>query len=209
MEISCIVLAGGKSTRLGRNKIAEIIGGKTLLERVLDTLLLFKSRTIIVTSPGSVLPELAGYPQIETVNDIFPGRGSMGGIYTGLVRSKTFYNVVVAGDMPFLSYGLLHYMAKIASGYDMAAYREGERFEPLHAIYSKNCIPPLGKMLEQKNVRIIELVRYLSVRYLSQQEIDSNDPRHLSFFNINTEDELKKAVEIAGIKERVKAYSGR
>ena len=88
MEISCIVLAGGKSTRLGRNKITENIGGKMLLERVLDTLSLFKGEIILVTSAQSSLPELEKYPQVKIVKDIYPNRGSLGGIYSGMFFSK-------------------------------------------------------------------------------------------------------------------------
>jgi molybdopterin-guanine dinucleotide biosynthesis protein A len=198
MEISCIVLAGGKSTRLGRNKITENIGGKMLLERVLDSLSLFKGEIIIVTSAQSTLPGVDKYPQVRIVNDIYPDKGSLGGIYSGIFFSRTFYNLLVAGDMPFLSFNLLHYMADIAQGYDLVAFREGERFEPLHAVYSKNCILPLEMLLKQDNVRIIELLGYLSnVRYLTLAEIAEFDPRHLSFFNINNEDELHKAVRIA------------
>jgi molybdenum cofactor guanylyltransferase len=198
MEISCIVLAGGKSSRLGHNKITENIGGKMLVERVLDVLSLFESQTILVTSPHTSLPDLAKYPQTKIVKDIYPGKGSLGGIYSGLSFSKTFYNLLVACDMPFLNFNLLQYMLDIAPGYDLVAYREGERFEPLHAVYSKNCLPPLESLLKQDNVRIIELLRYIKARYLSLNEMEGFDPRHLSFFNINTPEELQKANEIAG-----------
>jgi molybdopterin-guanine dinucleotide biosynthesis protein A len=200
LKISCIALAGGKSTRLGRNKITEMIGDKTLLDRVLDILSLFKCEIIIVASAQSILPNRIDYPKVKIVNDIYPGKGSLGGIYTGLVTSKTFYNVAVACDMPFLNPDLLNYMIEIARGYDLVAFREGERFEPLHAVYSKNCLAPLGLLLQRNNVRIIEILRYVRVRYLTPQEIDRFDPRRLSFFNINTEEELQKAIEVATTK---------
>jgi molybdenum cofactor guanylyltransferase len=197
MEISCIVLAGGKSARLGRNKITENIGGKMLLERVLDTLSLFKGEIILVTSGHSSLPELEKYPQVKIVKDIYPDRGSLGGIYSGMFFSKTFYNLVVACDMPFLNYGLLHYMTEIAQGYDLAAFREGTRFEPLHAVYTKDCLVPLKMLLERENVRIIEILSYVNARYLTPKEIEKFDPARLSFFNINYEDDLQKAIKIA------------
>lgn len=196
MEVSCIVLAGGKSVRLGRNKIIENLGGKMLLERVLDTLSLFKGEIILVTSAHSALPEVAGYPRVRVVQDIYPNKGSLGGIYSGIVSSKTFYNLLVACDMPFLSFNLLRYMLEIAPDYDLVAFREGQHFEPLHAIYSKNCIPPLEKLLERESVRIIEILHYVNTRFLTLKEIEGFEHGHLSFFNINYENDLQKAVEI-------------
>ncbi len=197
MELSCIVLAGGKSKRLGRNKITENIGGKMLLERVLDTLSLFKCEIIIVTSASSSLPGIEKYPQIKVVRDIFPDKGSLGGIYSGLLLSKTFYNLIVACDMPFLSFDLLQYMLEIAQGYDLTVFREGEHFEPLHAVYSKSCVLPLKTLLKLENVRIIEILQYVNARFLTLKEIGKFNHGHLSFFNINNEGDLQKAVEIA------------
>ena len=198
MKISCIALAGGKSKRLGRNKLIEVIGNKTLFERVMDTLSRFESEIIIVTSEQGNIPKYSKHPLIKIVKDIFPGRGSLGGIYTGLNTSKTNYNIVVACDMPFLSFDLLKYFVDLADGFDLVTYNEGNKFEPLHAVYSKNCIAQIEKMLPNDNIRIIELLKWVRVRNVSREEIDRLDPRHLSFFNINTEAELENARKIAG-----------
>ncbi len=196
MQVSCIVLAGGKSTRLGRNKIREKIGGKMLLERVLETLSRFESEIIIVTSASSSLPGLEQYPKVSVVRDIYTNKGSLGGIYSGLLLSKSFYNLVLACDMPFLSFDLLQYMTDIAQGYDMVAFREGQRFEPLHAVYSKKCLFPLEMLLKSENVRIIEILRYVNLRYLTLKEIEKFDHGYLSFFNVNYEDDLLKAKDL-------------
>ena len=203
MEISCIALAGGKSTRLGRNKLTETIGDRTLLERVLDTLSSFNSEIIIVTSARSNLPDMIDYSNIRVVSDIYPGKGSLGGVYSGLFASKTLHNIVVACDMPFLHKGLINYMLEISKGYDLVAYREGERFEPLHAVYSRNCLATIELLLKRENVRIIEILSSVNVRYLTLEEIDRFDPLHLSFFNINTEDELRRAQELAKDHESI------
>jgi len=203
LEISCIALAGGKSTRLGRNKLTETIGDRTLLERVLDTLSSFNSEIIIVTSARSNLPDMIDYSNIRVVSDIYPGKGSLGGVYSGLFASKTLHNIVVACDMPFLHKGLINYMLEISKGYDLVAYREGERFEPLHAVYSRNCLATIELLLKRENVRIIEILSSVNVRYLTLEEIDRFDPLHLSFFNINTEDELRRAQELAKDHESI------
>jgi molybdenum cofactor guanylyltransferase len=197
VKISCLVLAGGKSTRLGRDKIAELLGGKTLLERVLETLETFRSEIIIVTSGNSNLPSLTGYPGVKIVSDIYPGKGSLGGIYSGIKASNSHHNLVVAADMPFLNKDLLRYMVEIARGFDLVAFDEEDRPELLHAVYSKNCLAPMETLIRQNSLRIIGILPFIKVRYLSSQEVDRFDPQHLSFFNINTEEDLKKGIELA------------
>ncbi len=197
LDVSCIILAGGKSLRLGRNKAAEKIGKLSLLERVIATLSTLKSEIIIVTAEDSHLPQLTNYPKLITTQDIYPGRGSLGGVYSGLVASHSFYNLVVACDMPFLNLDLLRYMVGISSGFDVVVPRVSQTiFEPLHAIYSKNCIAPLGRLIDQNRFIILELYPMVKVRYVNLEEIDRFDPKHLSFFNVNTEADLVAGREL-------------
>ncbi|MBN1160362.1 MAG: molybdenum cofactor guanylyltransferase [Dehalococcoidales bacterium] len=197
MEISCVILAGGKSTRFGHDKILERIGKTNLLEKVISLVEPISKEVIIVTAKERNLPRLANRPRIQIVNDIFPGQGSLGGIYTGLVKSNSFYNLVVAADMPFLNESLLRYMIKAADGYDFILPRVDKLYEPLHAIYSKNCISPINSILKQGKKVIVELFNYVKVRFIELEEIDRFDPKHLSFFNINTKEDLEIAKSMA------------
>ncbi len=199
MDVSYIILAGGKSTRLGRNKVFEIIGQKSLLERAVSCLSSFKSEVIVVKAKDSSLPQLAGYPELRIITDIYPGKGSLGGIYTGLVASKAFYNMVVACDMPFLNLDLLRYMIDLAQEYDVVIPKvDDEILEPLHAVYSRNCIPPLEFLIKENRLSILELFPMVKVRNVANSEINRFDPLHLSFFNINTEADLQKGLKLAG-----------
>ncbi|MBP1706293.1 MAG: mobA [Chloroflexi bacterium] len=199
MDVGYIILAGGKSTRLGRNKVFEIIGQKSLLERAVSCLSSFKSEIIVVKAKDSSLPELTGYPELRIVTDVYPGKGSLGGIYTGLVASKAFYNMVVACDMPFLNLDLLRYMIDLAREYDVVIPKvDDEILEPLHAVYSGNCIPPLEFLIKQNRLSILELFPMVKVRNVANSEINQFDPQHLSFFNINTEADLQKGLKLAG-----------
>jgi molybdopterin-guanine dinucleotide biosynthesis protein A len=201
LDISVIILAGGRSLRLGHDKILEKIGDKSLLERVISRIDTFSENIIIVTAHERTFAPLAKYPKVKTVSDILPGQGSLGGIYTGLITSSSFYNLVVAADMPFLNESLLRYMIDKAEGNDFVLPRVEGLFEPLHAVYSRNCIAPIKTILEQGKRVIIELFNYVKVRYIETEEVDRFDPRHLSFFNINTREELELAREIAGEKD--------
>lgn len=198
MEISCVILAGGKSLRLGRDKVSERVGNTSLLEQAISCIDSLSKDIIIVTAEERTFAPLADHPKVRIVSDIFPGQGSLGGIYTGLVKSDSFYNLVVAADMPFLNEPLLRYMIEVSDGFDFVLPRVKNLFEPLHAIYSKNCIQPIESMLEQGKKVIVELFNYVKVRYVEAEEVDRFDPRHLSFFNINTKEDLEIAKKIAG-----------
>jgi molybdopterin-guanine dinucleotide biosynthesis protein A len=198
LDINCIILAGGKSARFGHDKVLEKIGNTSLLEQVISHVDPICKDIIIVTAKGRTFAQLANHPKIKITNDILPGQGSLGGIYTGLVESDSIYNLVVAADMPFLNESLLRYMIKVADGYDFVLPRIKNMYEPLHAIYSKNCIGPIKTILEQGKKVIIELFDYVKVRFVEAEEIDRFDPKHISFFNVNTKEDMERAIEILG-----------
>ena len=197
MNISCIVLAGGKGLRLGRSKILETIDNTSLLQRALSNLSFLDSDIIIVNATKQPLPHFIGYPKQRIVADTYPGKGPLGGIYTGLMTSDSFYNLVVASDMPFLNQALLRHMIQLSNGFDLVVPRLGNMVEPLHAVYSKGCLAPIERMLKQGNLSVNQLFTLVRVRYVEAEEIDRFDPEHLSFFNINTEADLETARELA------------
>jgi molybdenum cofactor guanylyltransferase len=196
LDISCIILAGGKSVRFGHDKVLENFGNTNLIERVISLTDPLSKEIIIVTAKERTFAQFANHPKVKVVNDIFPGQGSLGGIYTGLVKSNSFYNLVVAADMPFLNESLLRYMIKVADGYDYILPKIDKWYEPLHAIYSKNCIDPTRVLLEQGKKVIVELFDHVKVRYVEAEEVNKYDPQHLSFFNINTVQDMEKARKI-------------
>jgi molybdopterin-guanine dinucleotide biosynthesis protein A len=196
--MSCIVLAGGKGLRLGRDKTVETVGNISLLERVVFYLSLFNSDIIIVTATKQSLPRCIDYPKLRMLGDTYPGKGPLGGVYTGLVASNSLYNLVVACDMPFLNQALLRYMIQLCNDFDLVVPRLGNMVEPLHAVYSKSCLAPIENLLKQDNLKITDLFTLVKVRYVEAEEINRFDPKHLSFFNINTVADLRIAQELAG-----------
>jgi molybdopterin-guanine dinucleotide biosynthesis protein A len=197
LDTSGIILAGGRSLRLGHDKVLEKIDSQSLLERVISRIDPLCREIIIVTAQERALPQLDGHSKLKTVSDIYPGKGSLGGIYTGLVTSNSLYNLVIACDMPFLSQPLLSYMIEVSDGFDFVLPRLNNMFEPLHAVYSRKCIAPIETILNQGKRVIIELFKFVRVRYVETEEIDRFDPGHLSFFNINTQEDLELARKIA------------
>jgi molybdopterin-guanine dinucleotide biosynthesis protein A len=193
LDITCIVLAGGKGLRLGRDKVNETVGTDSLLQRVLSQLTPFNRDIIIVTAAGKSLPQVNGCQGARVVTDIYPGKGALGGIYTGLAESSSPYNLVVACDMPFLNQALLRYMMELSAGFDMVVPRLGKMVEPLHAVYARSCLAPIERLLGRDNLEVRALFDLVNVRYVESDEIDRFDPQHLSFFNVNTEADLEKA----------------
>ncbi|MBI2849373.1 MAG: molybdenum cofactor guanylyltransferase [Chloroflexi bacterium] len=198
-DVTSLILAGGRSTRLGLDKALLRFEGETLIERVVARLAPFSERVIIVTSLVG-LERLKGLAQdgvTHFVTDIFPEKGSLGGIYSGLVASNSFYSLAVACDMPFLSASLLQHMISLAEGFDVVIPRVDGTLEPLHAVYSKNCLGPMRSLLKNNVLKIIDFFPDVKVRYLEEVEIDPFDPDRLSFFNINTPADLERAEELS------------
>jgi molybdopterin-guanine dinucleotide biosynthesis protein A len=199
LTVTSIVLAGGRSSRLGREKHAEVIAGKSLIERAISSVSRLSLEILIVISQKQARSSLSlyTYPEAKTVVDLYPGKGSIVGIFTGLVHSSCFLNLVVACDMPFLNLDLLRYMIGLTPGFDVVIPRIGSQMEPLHAVYSKNCLRPMEDLIKQGNFKVTAFFDSVKVRYVDKDELDRFDPERLSFFNINTRTDLEKARRLA------------
>ncbi|MCH8090130.1 MAG: molybdenum cofactor guanylyltransferase [Chloroflexi bacterium] len=194
--VSGVALAGGRSKRLGRNKAVEKIGGQSLIERVVGKLSQVTSETVVVVAEESKAADLNLPPWVRTAADLYPGTGSLGGIFTGLSAAKGNYGVVVACDMPFLNVDLIRFMLDIVSDYDAVVPRLQGRPEPLHAVYSKTCVGPIERCLQADQLKIAIFFEQINVAYLEEDDIEAFDPSHLSFFNVNTQEDLDKALAL-------------
>jgi molybdopterin-guanine dinucleotide biosynthesis protein A len=197
--MTSIILAGGKSLRLGRSKALQVIGGKSLIQWVVDRLAILSTEIIIATADGEAIP-CSSAARIKTAADIYPGKGPLVGIYSGLIASSSSRAIVVGCDTPFLSVSLLEYMTQICSTFDVIIPRMKNKLEPLCAVYSKNCLAPMQDLLEQDERQIRKLFSMVKVKYIEEDEINRFDPKHLSFFNINTQDDLERARKLAAEK---------
>lgn len=196
-DVSCAVLAGGRSRRIGADKAFLQVGGKPLLAWTLDALAGVCPETIIIAD------DVERYAQfgLPVYPDIIPRRGALGGLYTALVRAPRDRVLVVACDMPFLNRALLRYMMDLASGYDAVVPRLPQGVEPLHAVYAQKCADAILPALERGERRIISFFPQIDVRYLEAVEIAALDPDFRSFFNVNTPADLEaihRILETAG-----------
>jgi molybdopterin-guanine dinucleotide biosynthesis protein A len=188
-----IILAGGKGRRLGREKAWVELEGSGLLQRTVSNLEFLNSEIVIVKAPGAELPPLSSSVNLKIVQDSVTGKGPLAGIIAGLESSKYSHNLVIACDMPLVNLDLLKYIVSVAMDYDATVPRlEQQLLEPLQAVYSKNCITEIRKLLAQDILKVDILFSSVRTRFIEKAEIERFDPAHLSFMNINTPDDFKK-----------------
>ncbi|MFQ5996660.1 MAG: molybdenum cofactor guanylyltransferase [Dehalococcoidales bacterium] len=195
MKITSIILAGGKNRRLGRMKALQNLGGKSLIGHVAERVRLLSGRILVVTSPEQFnLTNVAG---AEILVDLYPGKGPLGGIYTGLLASPSSFSLVVACDMPFLNTELLRYLIELSPDFDAVIPRLGEGIlEPLHAVYSRSCLDAIETELKRGHLRADSFLSVVRVRYVERAECLRFDPQLLSFFNINCQLDLERAIAL-------------
>ncbi len=191
-----IVLAGGRSSRLGQDKSALVIAGERLLQRTVNSLGHLGGEIVLVLAPEQSPPLLNSSPKVKLATDTEFGKGPLVGIYSGLTASLDEYNMAVACDMPFLNVNLLKYMMDLVQGFDIVIPRTNGEIEPLHAIYSKRCLDSIAQMIAENDLKTRNLLDKVKVRYVEESEIARFDPHHMSWFNINTPTDLKKAERI-------------
>jgi molybdopterin-guanine dinucleotide biosynthesis protein A len=192
--ISGIVLAGGKSQRMGADKAFLEVGGIPTVQRVLDVLELLSDDLIIVTNSRKRYEGLPG----RLVSDVYRGKGALGGIYSGLLAARHGYAIVVACDMPFLNPRLLRYLVGLAAGYDVVVPDLGDRrLETTHAVYAKTCLEPIKQLLLADQLKITKLFPLVRVRYVGREEMLEIAPRLLSFLNMNTPADWQEVQQLA------------
>jgi len=187
-NITGVILAGGKSARMARDKAFVPFSGKPMIETVIDNLSgLFQSLMIITNTPH--LYQKYG---IKMRADIIKGCGPLGGVYTALLFSETKYNFIFACDMPFLNKGLISFMVNEANNHDAVIPERDGGLEPLCAIYSKACIGAIKNELLKDNLKVTSFLSSVKTRKVGDKEIAAFDPDGRSFININTPENLRR-----------------
>jgi molybdopterin-guanine dinucleotide biosynthesis protein A len=200
--VSGLVVAGGKSVRLGADKRRLRLWGEagpTLLEHTVHLMQAHCDEVIVVLNDAAAWPDL----QARVVPDVFPGGGSLGGIYSGIAAASYPYAFAVAADMPLLNPDLIQWMLKEPRDYDvliprLSAGQARNRLgvESLHAIYSAACREPIRRQLEAGNPQVIGFFPQVRVRIVEPEIVSRFDPQGVAFKNVNTPDELEEAQEL-------------
>ncbi len=190
--VSAIVLAGGQSKRLGQDKALLELEGRTLIERIVTRMAQIGAEVIVVTNA----PQKFAHLEARLVSDAYPQKGSLVGIYSGLQAAHHHHSLVVACDMPFINLDLVRHMIGLAPGYDVVIPEVDGWLEPLHALYSKNCLAPIDRLLATGRMKIIDFFPEVRVCRLAEEVVNRFDPQHLSFFNVNTAADWERVKEL-------------
>ncbi len=189
-RVSGVVLAGGKSRRMGGAPKALLsFGDRPLIQYIVETLESVLSDCLVVTNS----PELYAFLGRPMVGDVFPDGGSLGGIYSGLRAAPGAAALCVACDMPFLSPGLLGYLSSRAGEADVVIPDAGGELQTLHAVYGKACLPAMERRLRAGDLKIIGFFDEVRVLRLSAEVISTFADPELVFMNLNTPDDLTRA----------------
>jgi len=194
--LTVAVQAGGRSSRMGSDKALLRLDGIPLIERLLQRVSGLGEEILITTNR----PQDYQYLGLRMASDPEPGAGALHGLHTALEAARGQTVLVLACDMPFVSRPLLEHMLQLAEAADLVVPRRGGEYEPLHAVYSKGCLPALEAALQHGERRMISFFPSLNLRTVEQEEIDRLDPEGLSFFNVNTPEDLRKAERILAQK---------
>ncbi|MEE9584863.1 MAG: molybdenum cofactor guanylyltransferase [Candidatus Brocadiales bacterium] len=197
VDISAVIMAGGKSLRMGEDKACLKIGSLSVVEFQLQRLRpLFKEIILSTNTPGRFKAL-----DIPAVPDLIPDKGPLGGIYTALTKIENPDLFAIACDMPFVNPELIEYMRERSEGYDVIVPETERGLEPLHAIYSRACIPAIKKQLDTNdNGRVISFFPDVKVRVVTKEEITGIKGGEDAFLNFNTPEDYQRALELLGIK---------
>ncbi len=208
-DVSALILAGGKSRRMGRDKALVQVEGEPTIARVIARVKPISTDIMIVANDHDAYARFG----VKIVGDIYRDMGSLGGIYSGLLAAQEEYALALACDMPFVNPDLLRYLVSLTPGYDVViprvsnisgkkphsntngaetsrAFAKDRDLHPLHAVYSKRCLPPMNACLLAGDLRVIGFFDQVRLRIVEPAEVERFDPEHLSFFNMNTPEDL-------------------
>ena len=202
--VTGVLLAGGRSRRMGRDKRALELEGSSLLQRSLSVIGKLFSEVLVVTAapePG-IVP-----PGSRQVTDLIPNCGSLGGLMTGLSHASHQRVFVAACDMPLLNPDVIRWLCQVDPEADVVIANPAQGIQPMHAVYSKQCLPWLESMAKEGRLKIQDIVgaQGLTVRVILDDEVRGRDPQGLSFLNVNTPADLefaRKLLSARGAGER-------
>jgi molybdopterin-guanine dinucleotide biosynthesis protein A len=183
------VLAGGKSTRMGADKVFLEFRGKTLLEHALQTLREVTPEVMIVGNRE----KFASFGRV--IEDVFEGQGPLGGIHAALTVCATELNLILAVDLPFMESAFLQYLAARAQSTDALVIvpRVEGRLQPLCAAYRREFRHEAGQSLSRGENRIDALFEKVQAMVISEEEIVRRGFSSAQFENLNTRAEFEQA----------------
>ena len=171
---------------MGENKAFIEIDGVPIIYRIYNLFKELFQEIIIVTNQKELFSNLNS----KIYTDLLLNKGALGGLYTGLFFSNFHYSFCVACDMPFIKKAVVQYLIEKTEGYDVIVPKTSDGLQPLHAIYSKNCLNAITKVMEKGNYKILDFYEMVKIKIVEEDDFIFLDPFRESFINVNTPEEL-------------------
>jgi molybdopterin-guanine dinucleotide biosynthesis protein A len=190
-DATAVVLAGGKSSRMGRPKSLLPFDGEPLIVQIVRALKQIFAETVVVAAPDQELPDL---PAV-LVRDEVAYQGPVGGIYYGLKAAGGEFCFVTSCDVPFINSALISHLTSQISRYDVVVPFWEDRFQPLHAVYRTSVLALLKEQLDRGELRPVYLFDKVKTCKIEEAAIRRFDPEGLSFLNMNTPDDYQRALQ--------------
>lgn len=191
-NITGIILAGGKSSRMGTNKALLEINGVPAIKRLKNELELITDDIVLITNHFSQY-EFLNLPMTE---DIYKEKGPLAGIHAGLIRSSNEWNAFVACDLPFFNHKIIRFFIRLAEGTKADAIIpviNGQQ-HPLFSMYRSSILPVVEECLSQNKLRIKDVLDKIAVLEVTDKELKdegfTEDEINYAFFNMNYPDDF-------------------
>lgn len=197
-DCSGVILAGGRSSRMGTAKASLDFWGEPLLARIARRLAAELSELVVVRAPGQRLPSVAAL----YVEDRVEGEGPLAGLVVGLATARRPLAFVVSCDVPFVSLAVARGLLHLADRYDVVVPRWQGRLHPLQAIYRTALAPLVEAQLSAGRRRPVDVYAHARTRIASEEEVAAWDPCGRSFVNMNTPDEYEAALAMSRTSEQ-------
>ncbi|AET66356.1 molybdopterin-guanine dinucleotide biosynthesis protein A [Desulfosporosinus orientis DSM 765] len=182
MNATGILLAGGKSSRMKRDKAFLEFEGKSLAERSIGVLEAVFSEVLI----SSNKPELFAAFDLPVIKDETQNRGPLEGLFQGLKAARYDEVFFVACDMPFLNQKLIRYLAAWIPYYDIVVPKLESGVHPLHAFYHRRCLSAIKNNLEAGFLKIMDIYSSCTVKFVTEAELTGFSDIKNVFCNVNT-----------------------
>jgi molybdopterin-guanine dinucleotide biosynthesis protein A len=190
--LSVAIQAGGKSERMGRDKAGVLLAGRPLITHVLERVAHLGADILVTTNA----PDDYAFLGVRLVADEQPGAGALAGLQTALRAARCETVLVLACDLPFVCLPLLEHLLRLAPQADAVVPRWRGEYEPLHAIYNRTCLPAIDRSLAEGRRRMISFLPAVRLTVVEEDQVAAYDPQGLTFFNVNTPDDLQAAERI-------------
>ncbi len=190
-DVAGVILAGGDSRRMGRNKALLEVHGERMIETAYRRMAELFDEVLLITNS----PEVYDFIPCRKIADIYPCMGPLGGIHAALSCCTADRAFVTACDMPWLNPELIRELSSMPGGVDVVIPETPGGLEPLHAVYAKSCLPRMEKVLQAGERRIISFFDMAQVRLVPRGRVAALDPDYASFRNINTHEDYQQLAQ--------------